>query len=189
MRAVFRLLRRMSGSLSRRWHSLLLRLTVRGSGRRLQAGPRVTIFGAENITMGDNLSIVGDVMFSATNGKLSIGDRVAINRNTCIDASQGGVIEIGSDVLIGPNAVLRASDHAHKRTDIAIRIQGHTGGVIIVEEGAWIAANVVVTRDVRIGAHAIVAAGAVVIHDVPPYAVVAGVPAKFLRDRRSEQST
>jgi acetyltransferase-like isoleucine patch superfamily enzyme len=48
--------------------------------------------------------------------------------------------------------------------------------------------NACILPGVRIGAHAIVGAGAVVVHDVPDYAVVAGVPARLIRDRRGEQT-
>ena len=56
-------------------------------------------------------------------------------------------------------------------------------GEIIIGDGVWIGANVVVTRNVTIGAHSIVAAGAVVTRDVEPYSIVAGVPATLVRRR------
>jgi galactoside O-acetyltransferase len=152
-------------------------------GKRLRAGTGVKVLGGGNIILGDEVSILGDTTLAAIGGSLQIGDRVAMNRHVHIDASQAGKILVGSSVLIGPNVVLRASDHSHERTDIPIRDQGHTGGWIIVEEGVWLAANVVVTRNVRIGAHSIVAAGAVVVKDIPPFSVAAGVPARVLCSR------
>ncbi|HQT26384.1 MAG TPA: acyltransferase, partial [Burkholderiales bacterium] len=82
------------------------------------------------------------------------------------------------------NVVIRAADHAHSSTSEAISKQGHAGGTIIIEDGVWIGANVVVTRNVRIGEHSIVAAGAVVTRDVPPYSIVGGVPARLMKSRK-----
>lgn len=173
--------------LARKFASMALRLKVKQCGDRLRAGTGVKVFGGENIALGDDVTIVGDTTLSAVCGELRVGDRVALNRHVHVDASQGGRIEIGQSVLIGPNVVLRASDHSHGRVDIPICDQGHTGGWIVIEEGVWLAANVVVTRNVRIGANSIVAAGAVVVKDAPPFSVVAGVPARVVRSRKEVQ--
>jgi acetyltransferase-like isoleucine patch superfamily enzyme len=65
------------------------------------------------------------------------------------------------------------------------------GRDIVVETGAWLASNVTVLGPCRIGAHAVVAAGAVVCRDVAPGEIVGGVPAKhigWVPDRREEPS-
>ena len=59
---------------------------------------------------------------------------------------------------------------------------------LIVEDEAWIGAHVVVLAGVRIGRGAVIGAGSVVTRDVPDMAVVAGVPAKLLRDRDGRKS-
>jgi acetyltransferase-like isoleucine patch superfamily enzyme len=51
----------------------------------------------------------------------------------------------------------------------------------VIEEGVWVASHVVVLAPVRIGRHAVVASGSLVLEDVPPYAVVAGRPAKVIK--------
>jgi len=68
-----------------------------------------------------------------------------------VDAS-GGEIRIGDDVLIGPNVVLRASDHRFDETAATIASQAHRPGLIVIEEDVWLAAGVVVTAGVTIGA-------------------------------------
>ena len=60
---------------------------------------------------------------------------------------------------------------------------GYTKGPIIVEDDVWIATNALILSGVTIGRGAIVAAGAVVVKDVPPYAIVGGNPAKILKYR------
>ena len=119
----------------------------------------------------------------AHNGFLQIGNNVSINSNTQLGAADNGKIIIGNNVLIGPNVVLRASNHVHNSSEIPMIEQGHTGGEIIVEDDVWIAANCVITRNVKIGAHSIVAAGAVVTRDVEPYSIVGSEPAKLIRKR------
>ena len=71
----------------------------------------------------------------------------------------------------------------HDRIDVLIIEQSHAGGTIVIEEGVWIGANVVITRNVKIRKHSIVGAGAVVTSDVPPFAIVGGVSAKMIRVR------
>ena len=60
-------------------------------------------------------------------------------------------------------------------------------GSVVVGNDVWIGANVIIPGGLRIGTGAIVAAGAVVVKDVPPYAVVGGNPAKIIRYRFSEE--
>jgi galactoside O-acetyltransferase len=112
-----------------------------------------------------------------------VGDNASINSNVQLGAADGGSITIGRDVLIGPNSVLRASDHEHASREIPIKNQGHTGGTIVIEDDVWIASNCVILKNVRIGAHSIVAAGSVVTKDIQPYSIVAGAPAKIVSKR------
>jgi virginiamycin A acetyltransferase len=94
---------------------------------------------------------------------------------------------IGDHVLIGPGAVLLGGRYHHRSddTEVPIKQQGNNPlEPIRIEDGAWIGANATVMADV--GRHAIVGAGAVVLKPVPEYAVVAGNPARFIRDRREQ---
>jgi len=141
--------------------------------------------GGGNIEIGDNVSIMRySALYANDNGKIKIGNNVSINSNVCIGGADDGEIEIGDYVLIGQNVVLRASDHEHSSVEIPIMKQGHTGGKIIIEDGVWIGANAIITRNTKIGAHTIIAAGSVVTHDVDPYTIVAGVPAKIIKRRK-----
>lgn len=139
--------------------------------------------GGENIRIGANFSAMRNCSLRAERGSLVIGNRVSLNVNVLIDASLGGTITIGDDVLMGPNVVLRASDHVFEDPHRPIRQQGHSGGEIVIEDDVWLAASVVITAGVVIGRGAVVAAGAVVTKDVEPLSVVAGVPAKAIAVR------
>ena len=180
-----KLLQRLAGA----WAEIATKAQVRSCGHSFRCGPRVRVIGGDGISIGNGVILLGDILLAATGGTLKIGDGCAVNLNSVIDASQGGKIRIGNKVLIGPNVVLRASDHAHDRTDVPIRDQGHTGGRIHVGDGVWIGAGVVITRNVTVGEHSILAAGAVVNRDVPPFTVVAGVPARIVRNRRERAAT
>jgi acetyltransferase-like isoleucine patch superfamily enzyme len=113
-----------------------------------------------------------------------IGTNVWMSRDVYVEYAL-----IEDHVLIGPGAVLLAGRHHHRAddVDVPIKLQGNNPLVpISVGEGAWIGANATVMADV--GAHAIVGAGAVVLKPVAAYAIVGGNPARFIRDRRGEQS-
>ena len=106
---------------------------------------------------------------------LKIGKRVFINAG-CQFQDQGG-IEIGDDVLIGPQTIIATLNHdpdPEKRG-------GMFAKSVKIGNKAWLGARVTICPGVTIGDGAIVAAGAVVTKDVPPRTVVAGVPAKIIK--------
>ena len=98
-----------------------------------------------------------------------------------------GKIEMGSDVRIAPGAKLFAENHGYADLDMPICRQENTTLGITIEDDVWIGANAVITDGVRIGAHSIVGAGAVVTKSVPPYSVVGGCPAKVIHARISDK--
>ena len=154
-------------------------------GVRFYTDIGVIIDGTKNIEVGDDVTIMArSYLYALNDGFISIGNRLISNTNVLIDASDRGEIIIGNDVLIGPNVVIRASNHVYDRIDIPIREQGHSSGRIIIEDDVWIGSNAVITPDVVIGKGAIVAAGAVVVHDISPYDIVGGVPATTIGNRR-----
>jgi acetyltransferase-like isoleucine patch superfamily enzyme len=107
---------------------------------------------------------------------LRFGRNVFVNHG-CTAMDLGG-IDIGDDVMIGPNVHLISSGHP---VDPAIRRSKITTGPIRIGRGVWIAAGAMVLQGVVVGDDAVVAAGAVVTKDVPPRTLVAGVPARFVR--------
>ena len=105
---------------------------------------------------------------------LHIGDHCRLNGPTI---SVSNRVIIGNDCRIAPHVIIMDSDF-HDVTD---RQAEGKGGAIIIEDGAWVATRAMVLKGVTIGKKAVVAAGSVVTKDVPPYAVVGGVPAKVIR--------
>ncbi|RMI34474.1 DapH/DapD/GlmU-related protein [Streptomyces triticirhizae] len=107
---------------------------------------------------------------------LRVGRDVFVNQG-CRFNDMGG-IEIGDDVMLGPNVSLISSGHPldpdRRRSEV-------TSAPIRIERNVWIGASAVVLQGVTVGADAVVAAGAVVTRDVPARSVVAGVPARVIK--------
>ena len=115
---------------------------------------------------------------------VEIGDNSGLGKNCAISHAT-----IGNNVLMGPDFLYIPLNHAFERIDVPIKMQGkHSPEQLIVDDNVWIGARVIVLPGVHIGHDAVIGAGAVVTKDVPPYAIVAGNPAKILRMRTSVES-
>ncbi len=111
---------------------------------------------------------VGDVM---------IGDHTRIGlHNTII-----GPVSIGNHVNLAQGITVTALNHNFEDTEKRIDEQGVSTTPVVIDDDVWIGANAVILPGVHIGSHCVVAAGAVVTKDVPPHSLVAGVPAKVIK--------
>lgn len=117
--------------------------------------------------------------FYRTREKLRIGDNSIINRDCTLD-TRGG-IEIGCNVSISPEVMLITSEHLKDDPDFGIRDRP-----IIIEDYSWIGSRATILPGVTVGRGAVVAAGAVVTRDVPPFIVVGGIPARPISKRNRE---
>lgn len=96
-----------------------------------------------------------------------------------------GPVTIGRDCMMGPETVIHTTNHEHGRTDIPMRLQGITEiKPVVIGDDVWIGRRVMIMPGVHVGDHSILAAGAIVTKDVPPFAIVAGVPAKVIKLRK-----
>ena len=108
--------------------------------------------------------------------RLTIGDHAWLGEQAWIDNL--------ADVVIGPHAclsqgaMLLCGSHHYKKSSFDLIAQP-----ITLEEGAWVGAKAVVCPGVRLGSHAVLAAGSVATRDIPAYAVAQGNPAEAKRDR------
>ena len=127
--------------------------------------------------MGKNVNIERNSFFGPL---LKIGDNSGIG----IDCEVYGPVEIGSDVMMGPEVVIYTKGHRHDRVDVTMIEQGddETRPVKIGND-VWIGRRVMIMPGVSIGNGCIIGAGAVVTKDVPDYSIVGGIPAKVLRMR------
>lgn len=93
-----------------------------------------------------------------------------------------GRVVLGDKCLLGPHVTITASNYGLER-GTPVMDQTKVERDIVVGDDVWLGANVVVTAGVTIGDGAVVGAGAVVTHDVAPFAIVGGVPARVLGRR------
>lgn len=120
-------------------------------------------------------------LFIADGGTIEIGNGFSCNTNCHINASIGGEISIGKNILVGPNVVIRTANHNFNDKEKPMNQQGHNFADIQVADNVWIGANSVILGGVKIGEGSIIAAGAVVNKNVEPFTIVGGVPAKILK--------
>ncbi len=145
----------------------------------IQAGPSGR--PAEFVQIGDHSKIRRGAQIHAMGGSVTIGAHCSVNP-LCVLYGTGG-LAIGDYVRIAAHTVIVPSMHKFDRLDLPIHEQGSTADGIVIEDDVWIGAGVCVLDGVRIGTGAVVAAGAVVVKDVPPRTIVGGVPARVLRQR------
>lgn len=108
---------------------------------------------------------------------VKIGDYA--NFNGCTIHGNGKV-SIGSYFHSGSNLMIFTSDHSYKNASAIPYDSKRIKGEVIIEDFVWIGYHVMIMKDVRIGEGAIVAAGSVVVKDVPRGAIVGGNPAKII---------
>lgn len=113
--------------------------------------------------------------------RLKIGDNSSIGINCYLP----GDIEIGKDVMMGPNCYFLSANHAFERTDIPMRLQGGSGArKAIIEDDVWIGRDVLFTPGRTVKKGSIVAARCVLSKDFPEYSIIGGNPPRLIRNRK-----
>jgi maltose O-acetyltransferase len=100
----------------------------------------------------------------------------------CVFGVNNG-ITIGERVMIAPAVTIRDTDHNISRVDLPMQDQGIVTAPVRIGNDVWIGHGAIILKGVTIGDGAVIAAGALVNKDVPPYAIVGGIPAKILKMR------
>ncbi len=138
--------------------------------------PYAAIF-TDSLSLGERSYIAAHAYLTDS---ISIGSNSTVNPYTTVR----GNVTIGDGVRIGAHSLILAFDHIHADTTKPIYQQGVHSKGIKINDDVYIGSNVSILDGVNIASHSIVAAGAVVTKDVPEYAVVAGNPARIIKDRR-----
>ncbi|WP_179394278.1 2,3,4,5-tetrahydropyridine-2,6-dicarboxylate N-acetyltransferase [Lacticaseibacillus absianus] len=133
-------------------------LDIEGLNARIEPGAIIR----EHVTIDDNAVI----MMGAV---INIGSKIGAGTMIDMGAVLGGRATVGQHCHIGAGAVLAGV------------VEPASATPVIVEDDVLIGANAVVLEGIRVGTGAVVAAGAIVVNDVPAHAVVAGVPAKVIK--------
>jgi len=163
---------------------VLVRAMCKQAGHGLQVGPGVVFKHVETMEFGDAVFIGAQAMIQGRyDGSCKIGSHVWIGPQAYFDAR---ALELGDYVGWGPGAKLLGSTHTGEPVDLPIISTSLVIKPVVIGYGADVGMSASILPGVHIGANAIVGAGAVVTQDVPEFAIVAGVPAKFLRSRRDK---
>lgn len=121
----------------------------------------------------------------AYNPKIIIGEGTWVGKNCSIAAIDR--VEIGKHVLFA--GYVHITDHSHGYENINMPISRQpliSKGPVVIEDQCWLGFSCEILSGVHIGRHSIVAARAVVTKDVPPYTIVAGNPAKIVKQYNFE---
>jgi len=162
----------------------VLRSLCRSVGNDLQVGVGVVLKHPETMEFGDCVFIGSQVMIQGRfDGTCKIGNHVWIGPQAYFDARQ---LVLEDYVGWGPGAKVLGSAHTGEPVDVPIIATGLVIKPVVIAAGADIGMNASILPGVRVGANAIVGAGAVVTQDIPDYAIAAGVPARVMRSRQKE---
>ena len=144
-----------------------------------------------SVKIGQDSLLAGVLVVEAENSRLKVGSRVFIGGNSLVDCLHQITIE--DDVLISYQVLIMDSDSHSLRASERIgdlkrwRNQEYdwsrvNSAPVVIHSKSWIGARAIITKGVVIGEGGIVAAGSVVTKDVPPYTIVAGNPARVIRE-------
>lgn len=159
---------------------------------------RNPLAGKKYIEIGENCLLNGTFIFEISEGKITIGDRTFIGGGTfiCIDE-----IKIGSDVMFSWGCTIADNNsHSHVWSERDNDVKSWKKGVdenkigaykdwtnvkrgkVVIKDKAWIGFNSIILKGVTVGEGSIIGAGSVVTKDVPDWTIVAGNPAKIIRE-------
>lgn len=166
--------------LGRALYNLLGKHMPLSDSRRSMGSKRVRALCGKLILehCGRNVNIERGAQFSSG---VRLGDNSGIGINARLEAH----VTIGNDVMMGPECMIFTANHSFSRTDIPMRLQGYDAPrSVVIEDDVWIGARVIILPGVRVGRGSIIGAGSVVTHDIPPYSIAAGNPARVIRSRK-----
>lgn len=120
--------------------------------------------------------------FAVETQNIFIGSRIVIRPGTMLFADEFASITIGEGALIGSGVHVYVNNHRFDGSSKIIDQGYYPSEDVKISSGSWVGANAIILPGVEIGENAVVAAGAVVTEAVPNRTIVAGVPAKKIRE-------
>lgn len=161
-------------------------------GKNSQIGQNFSIINPDGISIGDNFSGGCDIALWSWNAvnikgddcKLIIKNNVSITDRCIISAANR--IEIGNGCLLGRDTFITYNSHGENISINELNISPHernifSKGTVIIGDNVWTGKNVCIMPNVKIGNGAIIGANSVVTHNIPPYSVAVGSPAKVIK--------
>jgi len=163
-------------------HPFMIR---KGKGSLIRRKTRIDIFPWNRFILGERSTIEDFATINNGVGDVIIGNDCRIGLgNTVI-----GPVVIGNDVIFAQNVVLSGLNHGYQDLAKPIRMQPVSKSPIVIGDDVWIGANCTVVAGTTIGRHSVVAGGSVVTRNVPPCSVVAGNPARIIKQYNENSGT
>jgi acetyltransferase-like isoleucine patch superfamily enzyme len=169
--------------LSRFLRMLMWAHRLEAFGKRCAIGRGVKIYAPLRVRLGNESALLEGAYLSGT-GVLTIGDRSSIGAYTSVACRER--VDIGRDTLIAGFCFILDVDHGFSEPETLITQQRLDIRPVVIGNDVWIGTHCVVLRGVTIGDGAVVAANSVVTRDVAPYTIVGGSPAKVIKASRAE---
>lgn len=149
----------------------------RGRGSIVRSSARMDLFPNHRFELGRRSVVESFATVNNGVGDVIIGNNSRIG----IGCTVIGPITVGSDVHFAQNIVASGLNHNYADPTRTIHEQGVVVQPIVIEDDVWIGANVFLAAGITVGRHSVVAAGAVVTHSVPEFSIVAGNPARVIK--------
>jgi acetyltransferase-like isoleucine patch superfamily enzyme len=149
---------------------------------RCLVSPQASVQLSNRISFGRGTVVKPYSVIINHTGRIAVGAHCAISSFNHISTGDADLI-MGDYVRLGPNVTIMGAGRNVKQRDTLIVNQGHSHKATDIGHDVLIGAGAVILAGCSIGAGAVIGAGSVVTGDVPPYAIVAGVPARVIGQR------
>jgi acetyltransferase-like isoleucine patch superfamily enzyme len=157
------------------------RLTI-GNDVEFRRNLEIRVHGNSQVIIGNKTRIDRGVrILSANKANITISDGARIGLYSVFNG--GDSISVGKKALVSGYVYLQTSMHGYASKGEFVQDQGYSHAPVVLEEDSWLGTHVVVLPGVVVGKGAVVGSNAVVTKNVDPYQVVAGIPAKPLKER------
>jgi acetyltransferase-like isoleucine patch superfamily enzyme len=169
----------------RKWVSWFVNPFYHKKGRHavVRRSTRMDVVPFNRFELGDFSTIEDFCTINNGVGDVIIGKETRIGMGNVVI----GPVTIGNCVIFAQNIVMSGLNHSYEDLSLPISKQKETTSLIIIEDECWIGANAVITAGVTIGKHSVIAAGAVVTKNIPPYSVAVGNPARIIKQYNFER--
>ena len=141
---------------------------INNIGNNSEIRPYCTIIGTNNVIIGKNVIIPPGTTL------------------VTLPSNKEAIINIGDEVLLGPNVAIYCSTHNFENIKVPIKSQGYKVASVNLKAGCWIGINSVILPGVTIGRNSVVGANSLVNKDIPDYCIAVGSPAKVIRNLNTE---
>ncbi|HBF21745.1 MAG TPA: acetyltransferase [Cryomorphaceae bacterium] len=154
----------------------------KGKGATVCRRTRMDVLPFNAFSLGDYSTVEDFATVNNGVGEVHIGNHTRIGIGNVVI----GPVTIGNHVILAQNIVMSGLNHVYEDVHTPIHLQPVTTKQITIEDDCWIGANAVITAGTTIGKHSVVAAGAVVTKDIPPFSIAVGNPARVIKHYNSE---